>query len=76
MEDTTVATKKYTKGFTALSKALRELGLPSSVKTLREYEKAGLIPEPKKTIGGHRLYTEEDIQKIISIVAGSKNANN
>ena len=32
-----------------------------NVETLRYYERRGLIAEPERTLGGHRLYSEETV---------------
>lgn len=38
-----------------------------TVRTLRYYEQIGLLVSSSKTEGGHRLYTEEDLQKLQQI---------
>lgn len=60
---------EFIKGLKALSKILRELGLPSSPKTLRSYEKSGVIKAPKNP-KGIRIYSQEDVNNIIREVAG------
>lgn len=35
--------------------------------TIRFYEKQGLLPEPERTEGGHRLYTEATMKRLIFI---------
>jgi len=34
------------------------------VPTLRYYEQAGLIPEPDRSLGGQRRYTESDLKRL------------
>lgn len=63
--------KKYIRGLKALSDALKELGLPHSVKTLRSYEARGVIPSVKSP-SGIRVYSEKDIEGIVRIVAGKQ----
>ena len=36
----------------------------ASVETLRYYESEGLLPEPKRSDGGYRLYTPEDEHRV------------
>ena len=35
-----------------------------SVETLRYYESEGLLPEPKRSDGGYRLYTPDDVHRV------------
>ena len=44
----------------------REMNIGSE--TLRYYEKIGLIPQPKRTESGYRLYSEDDLLRIKFIV--------
>jgi MerR family mercuric resistance operon transcriptional regulator len=44
------------------SKVAEILGV--NVETLRYYERIGLAPKPGRTQGGHRVYSEEDIEKL------------
>lgn len=37
------------------------------IETIRFYEKEGLLPEPERTAGGHRLYTEPLIRRLVLI---------
>lgn len=37
------------------------------VETVRYYEQSGLMPDPPRTEGGHRLYTEEHLRRLIFI---------
>lgn len=36
----------------------------TSVETLRYYEAEGLIPEPRRSDSGYRLYTAEDVDRV------------
>src|SRR5699024_9281034 len=38
-----------------------------SVRTLRYYDEIGLLPPAGKTEGGHRLYSENEMQKLMEI---------
>ncbi len=46
-------------GIGALS---RETGC--HIETIRYYEKLGLLPEPQRTNGGHRLYTKKNAKRL------------
>jgi len=37
------------------------------VETIRYYEKVGLMPEPPRTVGGHRIYGGIHVQRLSSI---------
>ena len=37
-------------------------------KTIRYYERIGLIPEPRRSESGYRLYTPEDVERIAFIL--------
>jgi MerR family mercuric resistance operon transcriptional regulator len=37
------------------------------IETIRYYEKAGLLPKPPRTAGGHRLYENDHIKRLIFI---------
>jgi MerR family mercuric resistance operon transcriptional regulator len=37
------------------------------IETVRYYEKVGLLPPPPRTEGGHRLYADEHLKRIIFI---------
>ena len=39
----------------------------SNVETVRYYERIGLMPEPPRTAGGHRLYGEEHVRRLYFI---------
>ncbi len=39
----------------------------SNVETVRYYEKAGLMPEPPRTEGGHRLYSYSHLKRLFFI---------
>ena len=38
-----------------------------NAETIRYYEKIGLLDEPQRSAGGHRLYTETDYQRVCFI---------
>ncbi len=46
-----------------------ELARQSQVKveTVRYYEQSGLLPNPPRTDGGHRLYTETHLKRLVFI---------
>lgn len=44
------------------SKVAELLGV--NVETLRYYERIGLIPEPSRSPGGHRIYSQENLAQI------------
>jgi len=35
-----------------------------NLETVRFYEKQRLLPEPERTPGGHRLYTQDDVDRL------------
>lgn len=37
------------------------------VETIRYYEKEGVLPEPERTEGGHRLYSVEIVKRLVFI---------
>jgi MerR family transcriptional regulator, mercuric resistance operon regulatory protein len=39
----------------------------SNVETVRYYERIGLLPEPPRSLGGHRLYGEEHARRLAFI---------
>lgn len=41
------------------------VGMPAS--TIRYYEKEGIIPEAKRDAGGRRIYSQEDIDRLVPI---------
>jgi DNA-binding transcriptional MerR regulator len=46
--------------------------LDLNTQTIRYYERIGILPEPKRTAAGYRLYGEEDERRLLFI----KNARN
>jgi MerR family mercuric resistance operon transcriptional regulator len=36
--------------------------------TIRFYEAKGVLPEPKRTPSGHRVYTQEDVQRLTFVL--------
>lgn len=38
-----------------------------SLRTIRHYEEVGLLPEPQRSAGGFRLYTQEAIERLLLI---------
>ncbi len=34
------------------------------IETVRYYERVGLMPDPKRSEGGHRLYAEEHVRRL------------
>ena len=56
----TVRQKKVTRGLLA-----RESGV--NPETIRYYEKIGLLPEPRRSEGGHRIYSDSDQQRLYFI---------
>lgn len=45
-----------------ISQAAEKTGL--SAKQIRDYEKAGLLPEPSRTESGYRFYNEKDLARL------------
>jgi DNA-binding transcriptional MerR regulator len=43
-----------------------------NVETLRYYERRGIIPEPERTLGGHRLYTDATVTTLRVIKASQR----
>lgn len=43
-----------------------------NVETLRYYERRGIIPEPDRSLGGHRLYPEETVTILRVIKAAQR----
>ena len=39
----------------------------TNVETIRYYERVGLLPEPPRTAGGHRLYREDQLKQLLFI---------
>ena len=38
-----------------------------NVETLRYYERRGLLPEPERTVGGHREYDDDDVRFVSAV---------
>ncbi len=38
-----------------------------NIETIRYYEKEGILPAPPRTEGGHRLYTEEHLKRLMFV---------
>jgi len=38
-----------------------------NIETIRYYEKSGLLPAPSRTDGGHRLYGEDQLKRLVFI---------
>jgi len=49
----------------SIGKAAEMSGL--NVETIRFYEKEGLVPEPGRTEGGHRLYSKDQVARLVFI---------
>jgi len=49
----------------SIGKAAEMSGL--NVETIRFYEKEGLVPEPGRTEGGHRLYSKNHVARLVFI---------
>ncbi len=45
-----------------IGEVARSLGL--NPKTIRYYEEIGLLPEPQRTEGGYRVYTQAEVERI------------
>ncbi|MFZ7164730.1 Cu(I)-responsive transcriptional regulator [Avibacterium avium] len=45
-----------------ISQAAEKTGL--SAKQIRDYEKAGLLPEAQRTLSGYRFYSEQDLSQL------------
>ena len=43
-----------------------------NVETLRYYERRGIIPEPDRSLGGHRLYTDATVTTLLVIKAAQR----
>jgi DNA-binding transcriptional MerR regulator len=39
-----------------------------STSTIRRYEREGLLPRATRTRSGQRVYTSEDVQKILTVI--------
>lgn len=46
----------------SIGKVATETGC--QIETIRYYEKEGLLPTPERTSGGHRLYTDQMIERL------------
>lgn len=53
-----------------ISQAAKQTGL--SAKQIRDYEKAGLLPEAHRTESGYRFYNEQDLARL-SFIANARN---
>ncbi|MEP6648687.1 MAG: MerR family transcriptional regulator, partial [Lapillicoccus sp.] len=42
------------------------------VETLRYYERRGLLPAPDRSLGGHRVYSDEDVTRLRVIRAAAR----
>ncbi len=38
-----------------------------NIETIRYYERIGLLPEPPRSAGGHRLYAEDHLKRLVFI---------
>ena len=38
-----------------------------NIETIRYYEKEGILPAPPRTEGGHRLYAEEHLKRLMFV---------
>jgi MerR family transcriptional regulator, mercuric resistance operon regulatory protein len=38
-----------------------------NIETVRYYEKVGILPEPPRTSGGHRVYGEEHLKRLVFV---------
>jgi MerR family mercuric resistance operon transcriptional regulator len=38
-----------------------------NIETLRYYERAGLMPDPARSEGGHRIYTDDQVRRLMFI---------
>ncbi len=43
----------------------RETGV--NIETIRYYEKEGILPNPARSAGGHRMYRQEDLKRLFFI---------
>ena len=43
-----------------------------STSTIRRYEREGLLPAATRTRSGHRVYTSEDVERILTLVYPDK----
>jgi MerR family transcriptional regulator, copper efflux regulator len=52
-----------------MSMTVGELAMRAGVnlETVRFYEKQRLLPQPERTAGGHRIYTAEDVERLLFI---------
>ena len=48
-----------------IGKVALETGL--NIETIRYYEKLGIVPEPERTTGGNRIYSEELVMRLLFI---------
>ena len=59
-DETPMATSKY--GGVPISALAAQTG--SNIETIRYYERIGVMPEPGRTSGGHRIYTPDHIKRL------------
>ena len=52
--------------FVKIDEVAKQTGLTK--RTIRYYEEIGILPEPQRTDGGTRLYTEKDIDLLKKVV--------
>jgi DNA-binding transcriptional MerR regulator len=62
-----VGTAQYT---LSISQAAEELGV--SVSYLRLAERLGVVPEARRSVGGHRRYTVADIEHLRRVGVGAR----
>ena len=43
-----------------------------NTKTIRYYESIGLVPEPERTASGYRVYTEDDVERLVFIKSAQR----
>jgi len=48
-----------------IGRLARSAGIPA--KTIRYYEEVGVLPPPRRTAAGYRLYTEDSVQRLLLI---------
>ena len=53
-----------------VGEAARAAGV--GVESLRYYERRGLMPKPDRSLGGHRVYTDEDVTRLRVIRAAAR----
>lgn len=48
-----------------IGQVARNAGMPA--KTIRYYEEVGVLPPPRRTAAGYRLYTEDSVERLLLI---------